>query len=47
MPLTGRNLWIIAPGHELRGARKAVVLSTNERFSAVLAIEEDVLSDTD
>jgi hypothetical protein len=38
---SGRNLWIIAPGHELRGARKAVVLSENERFSVVLAIEEE------
>jgi hypothetical protein len=44
---SGRNLWMIAPDHELRGAREAVVLSTNERFSVVLAIEEDGLSETD
>jgi hypothetical protein len=38
---SGRNLWIVAPGHDLRGAQKAVVLSENERFPVVLAIEED------
>ena len=38
---------MIVPDHELRGAREAVVLSTNERFSVVLAIEEDGLSETD
>jgi hypothetical protein len=38
---SGRNLWIVAPGHDLRGARRAAVLSTNERFSVVLAIEEE------
>jgi hypothetical protein len=36
---SGRDLWIVAPGHELRGARKAVVLSENERFSVVRAVE--------
>jgi hypothetical protein len=36
---SGRNLWIVAPGHDLRGARKATVISSNERFSVVEAVE--------
>jgi hypothetical protein len=35
----GRNLWIVAPGHDLQGAREAVVLSSNERFSVIEAVE--------
>ena len=35
----GRNLWIVAPDHELRGAREAVVVSSNERYSVVEAVE--------
>lgn len=38
----GRNLWMVAPGHELQGAKEAVVLSSNERFEVVLAGEEDL-----
>ena len=36
---SGRNLWIVAPGHDLRGAREATVISSNERFSVVEAVE--------
>jgi hypothetical protein len=36
---SGRNLWIVAPGHDLRGASAAVVVSSNERFSVVEAVE--------
>ena len=39
----GRNLWMVAPGHELRGAKEAVVLSANERFEVVLVVEEELL----
>jgi hypothetical protein len=35
-----RNLWIVAPGHSLRGARKAVVVVEYARYSVVEA-EED------
>ena len=37
---SGRNLWIVAPGHELRGASEAVVVSSNERFLVVEAVED-------
>lgn len=37
---SGENLWIVAPGHQLLGAREAVVVSSNERFSVVRAVEE-------
>jgi hypothetical protein len=37
---SGRNLWIVAPNHDLRGAREAVVVSSNERFSVVEAVED-------
>jgi hypothetical protein len=37
---SGENLWIVAPGHELLGVREAVVVSANERFSVVRAVEE-------
>ena len=37
---SGENLWIVAPGHQLLGAREAVVVSANERFSVVRAVEE-------
>jgi hypothetical protein len=37
---SGRNLWIVAPDHELLGAREATMISSNERFSVVEAIEE-------
>jgi hypothetical protein len=37
---SGRNLWIVAPDHDLRGAREAVVISSNERFSVVEAVED-------
>jgi hypothetical protein len=36
---SGRNLWIVAPNHDLRGAPEAVVVSSNERFSVVEAVE--------
>ena len=36
----GRDLWIVAPGHGLRGARSAVTVCANERFSVVRAVEE-------
>jgi len=39
----GRNLWMIALGHQLRGAKEAVVLSANERFEVVLVVEEELL----
>jgi hypothetical protein len=34
---SGENLWIVATGHQLLGAREAVVVSANERFSVVRA----------
>jgi hypothetical protein len=34
-----RNLWIVAPGHDLQGAREATVISSNARFSVVQAVE--------
>jgi hypothetical protein len=37
---SGENPWIVAPGHQLLGAREAVVVSGNERFSVVRAVEE-------
>jgi hypothetical protein len=37
---SGENLWIVATGHQLLGAREAVVVSANERFSVVRAVEE-------
>jgi hypothetical protein len=37
---SGENLWIVAPGHQLLGAREAVIVSANERFSVVRAVEE-------
>lgn len=36
---SGRRLWIVAPGHDLRGAREATVISSNERFSVIEALE--------
>jgi hypothetical protein len=30
---SGENLWIVAPDHQLLGARQTIVVSTNERFS--------------
>jgi hypothetical protein len=38
---------MVAPGHELRGAKEAVVLSANERFEVVLVVEEDLLEGAD
>ena len=37
---SGENLWIVAPGHQLLGAREAVVVSARERFSVVRVVEE-------
>ena len=36
---SGRNFWTVAPGHALQGAREAVVVSSNDRFSVVEAVE--------
>ena len=36
----GRDLWIVAPGHELRGARSAVTVRANQRFSVIRAVEK-------
>ena len=36
----GDDLWIVAAGHELRGARRAVIVLANERFSVVRVVEE-------
>jgi hypothetical protein len=35
-----RNLWIVAPGHSLRGARKATVVAERPGYS-VVETEED------
>ena len=37
-----RNLWIVAPGHPLRGARKAVVVMECPRYSIVEAEEDKI-----
>jgi hypothetical protein len=37
---SGRRFWIVAPGHDLQGAREAKVVSSNARFSVVEAVEE-------
>jgi hypothetical protein len=37
---SGRRFWIVAPGHDLQGAREAKVVSSNARFSVVDAVEE-------
>jgi hypothetical protein len=34
------ELWIVAAGHELRGARRAVTVLADERFSVVRVVEE-------
>jgi len=34
------NLSVIAPGHQLRGARSATTIVQNERFSVVRVVEE-------
>jgi hypothetical protein len=36
---SGRRLWIVAPGHDVLGARVATVISSNERFSVVETVE--------
>jgi hypothetical protein len=36
----GRDLWIVAPGHELRGAPTAATVRVNERFSVIRGVEE-------
>ena len=38
---SGENLWIIAPGHEIRGARRAETILANERYSVVRVEEQD------
>ena len=38
---SGENLWIVAAGHELRGARSAVIVRANERFSVVRVVEDE------
>ena len=35
---SGDDLWILAPGHELRGARGAVTITRNDRYSVIRAI---------
>ena len=37
---SAENLWIVAPDHQLHGARESVIVSSNERFSVVRAVEE-------
>jgi hypothetical protein len=37
---------MVAPGHELQGAKEAVVLSANERFEVVVVVEEAPEGDT-
>ena len=35
----GGRLWIVAPGHPVRGARDARVIQQNDRFSVVRTVE--------
>jgi hypothetical protein len=38
---SGEDLWIVAPGHDLRGARRKATIEENERFSVVRVDEQE------
>jgi hypothetical protein len=35
------DLWIVAPGHEIAGARRAVMILANDRYSVVRVDEHE------
>jgi hypothetical protein len=38
---SGEDLWIVAPGHELLGARRKATIEANDRFSVVRVDEHE------
>jgi hypothetical protein len=38
---SGENLWIIAPGHEIQGAKRAETIVANDRYSVVRVEEHE------